>query len=139
MEVIMVSENIVIDECVNRMKILKLDSNIIDDFKSAHKIYVSDLANDNVAEITAYPMFKTFIWKFERAKKVKIYHIVHTESTNTDRTYLLYVSNSRENWKKENRDMKLGYIETYAYEEIRDQKIIGIELNDGKIVNVNNM
>ena len=135
----MIADNVIKDECIKRMKILELDSKIINDFKSDDKIYVSDLANDNIADVIVYPLLKIKILKFEKAKKVKIYHIVHTESQNKDGTYLLYVSHNKENWKNENRDMKLGYIEAYAYEEIREQKIIGIEINDGKIVNVNNM
>lgn len=124
------------NECIKRMKILKLNHKLINDYETDEKIYVTDLANNNVSDVTSYQEIRNLVQYFEQIKKIKIYHIIHIEQKNVDKTYLLYVSRNSNEWKAVKNDIKNGFVEVYSYEEIRDFKTIGVETSGGKILRV---
>lgn len=76
---------------------------------------------------------------FEKNKQGKIYHIISIEGQFRSAVYILYVnSNTKDEWKLEQEDLKRGFAEVSSFEEIikYDNRHIGIEVNDGKIKKV---
>lgn len=124
-------------ECVERLKILKLDSQIIDDFKNNDKIYVTQI-NKDIMEVTHCIEIKELIKSLEEKRKAKIYHIVSTEEELRNVIYLLYTSTNKKEWELEKQDLKRGLTQAFIFEEIiktRDINI-GIKVENGKIKEV---
>lgn len=122
-------------ECINRLKILKFDDKVIEDFKVKDKLYATNMSNKNIVD-TAYNEIIQGIKLFEKTNNVKIYHIVNIETKNNIVVYLLYVKKNKKEWQNEREDLKNGFAEVYSYEEIRKIKHIGIETEAGQVVKV---
>ncbi len=124
-------------ECIERLKILKLDEQIINDFINNNKVYAT-IINGDVIEVTEYNVVSKLMKSFENNKQVKIYHIVSIEEKLKSLVYILYVRNDKKEWKAEREDLKNGFAEVSTFEEVREyrNKNIGIEVNDGKIIKV---
>lgn len=121
-------------ECVARLKILKLDSQIIGNFKNNDKIYVTQI-NKNVMEVTSYLEIKELVKSLEEKRKVKIYHIVSMEGEFKNVIYLLYTSVNKKEWELEKQDLKRGFTQAFILEEtIKTGNLnIGIKIENGKI------
>ena len=124
-------------ECIERMKILKLDEQIIKDFIEHNKIFAT-VINCNLITVTDYKIVTELIKLFELKKQGKIYHIISIEEEFRTRVYILYVSKNKDNWKNEKTDLKNGFAEVATFEETRiyDNRNIGIEVTEGKISRV---
>lgn len=124
-------------ECIERLKILKLDEKIINDFIDDDNVYAT-VMNGNVLEVTKYNIVSKLMKSFEQNKQVKVYHIVSIEEEFKTLVYILFVGNNKDEWKAEKGDLKRGFAEVSAFEEIRkyDNRHIGIEVKDGKVIRV---
>lgn len=125
-------------ECIERLKILKLDEKIIQDFIVEDKLYATNMTNDDTIEVTLYANVKMLVKSFEDNQQVKIYHIINNEKVSNNMVYLLYVDKNKSEWSKEKSDLKRGFAQIYCYRETRDIKHIGIQTNAGKIVKIYN-
>lgn len=126
------------EECIKRLKILKLNNQIIDDFKNNDKVYATIIDGDTI-EVTEHNKVYELMKSFEKNKQGKIYHIISIEGQFRSAVYILYVnSNTEDEWKLEQEDLKRGFAEVSSFEEIikYDNRHIGIEVNDGKIKKV---
>lgn len=81
-------------ECINRLKILKFDEKVIEDFKVKDKLYATNMSNKNIVD-TAYKEVIQGIKIFEKTNNIKIYHIVNIETNNNIIVYLLYVKRNK--------------------------------------------
>ena len=124
-------------ECIERLKILGLDSKIINDFVNDEKVYISSIDGD-IMEATKYDFVSELMKNFEQTKKVKVYHIISIEREMRSTVHILYVSQERSNWKSEKEDLKNGYTEVHTLEEVRvlANRNIGIDVENGKIIKV---
>lgn len=124
-------------ECIERLKLLKLDEKIIQDFIDNDKVYAT-IINGDIIEVTQYEVVSRLMKSFENNKQVKVYHIVSIEEELKSLVYVLYVSNNKDEWKAERGDIRKGFVEVSTFEERRiyDNKAIGIEVNNGKIIKV---
>ena len=122
-------------ECINRLKILKLDEKVIEDFKVKNKLYATNISSKSIVD-TSYNEIMQGIKAFEKTNNIKIYHIVNIETNNNIVVYLLYVKRNKKEWKNERVDLKNGFAEVYSYEENRIFKHIGIETKAGQVVKV---
>lgn len=124
-------------ECIERLKILKLDEHIINDFINKNKVYAT-IINGDVIEVTDYHVVSKLMKSFEKNKQVKIYHIVSIEEEFKTLVYILFVRNNKDEWNAEKGDLRRGFAEVSAFEEIRkyDNRHIGIEVKDGKVIRV---
>ena len=122
-----------IEEATKRLKILKLDENIINDLKNENIIYVSE-ANGNIRKANNKEL--ELINKFEQNEKNKItiFHIIHESTKYADVRYFLYIYGSENDWKLERRDLKLGYALCICYKETKDIHEIGIDTKNGKVM-----
>ena len=126
------------EEFIKRLKILKLNNQIIDDFKNNDKVYATIIDGDTI-EVTEHNKVYELMKSFEKNKQGKIYHIISIEGQFRSAVYILYVnSNTKDEWKLEQEDLKRGFAEVSSFEEIikYDNRHIGIEVNDGKIKKV---
>lgn len=124
-------------ECVERLKILGLDSNIINDFEKDEKVYITSIGGE-ILEATKYDYVYNLMKSFEENWKVKIYHIVSIERKMRDTVHILYVSKAKSKWKTEKEDLKNGNAQTHTLETVRAfmQNNINIETQKGKITKI---
>lgn len=125
------------NECIERLKILGLDSKIINDFEKEGKIYIS-VIDKAILEATQYNYVLNLIKSFEKDWDVKIYHIISVEEKMKDTIHILYVSKDESTWEAEKEDLKNGYAQAHTLKTVRTymQNNIGISLADGKIIKV---
>lgn len=124
-------------ECVDRLKILGLDSKIINDFEEKEKVYISVL-DEGTIEATQYDYVLNLIKSFEKNWNVKIYHVISIAREMRDTVHVLYVSKDKSKWKTEKEDLKNGYIQAHTLETVRAfmQENIEMKIENGKIVKV---
>lgn len=117
-------------ESIRRMKILKLDEKIINDFIKEDILYVSKIQGEiEVANQNQINLVK----EFEKEHKVKIYHIIQLVSKNKSILYFLYVNQKRKYWVQDRKDISLGYIETITVKNLRELRVIGAKIINGKV------
>lgn len=124
-------------ECIERLKILGLDSKIINDFEKEEKVYISVVDRD-ILEATQYDYVLNLIKSFEENWNVKIYHIISIERKMRDTVHVLYVSKDKSKWKAEKEDLKNGFTQAHTLETVRAflHDNIGIKIENGKIIKV---
>ena len=125
------------EEALLRMKILKLHSNIIDEFAIENKLNKSEGLNAILYWLTEEERER--VKKFEEKYKVLVYHVIHTYTTNLGELYdLLYVGNEKEEWRYDRKDLKYGVV--FSRTEVVYDKVnsefgsIGIQSKNGGVV-----
>lgn len=89
------------EECIKRLKILKLDDYIINDFKDNNKVYATIIDGD-IIEVTEDNKVFELMKSFEKNKQGKIYHIISIEGQFRNAVYILYVNNNtKDEWNLE--------------------------------------
>lgn len=129
-------------ECIKRLEILKLDSNVINEFKNNNKVYVSKI-NNSVAEVIFDDDIINLTKFIEQKKTLKIYHII----TMDNKFYILCVHNHKDTWKKEKSELKRGFAEVISFKvvtvsELKDMiekykvEDIGIKMENEKMIKI---
>lgn len=124
-------------ECIKRLKILKLDFKIINEFKDNDKVYVSKI-KDGATEVIFDNDIIDLIKMFEEKQTIKIYHVIVDE----DNIYMLSVHTNKEIWKEEKADLKKGFTAIVSCDIIHEGIVsftateAGIEINNGRIERV---
>lgn len=124
-------------EALLRMKMLKLHSNVIDEFWKENKLNKSEGLNAILFFLTDEE--KKRIKRIEEKYKILVYHVIHTYTTNLGELYdLLYVSNHKEEWEYDRQDIKQGIILSRTeviYDSINSEfGSIGIQSKNGGVV-----
>lgn len=120
-------------ECMERMRLLELDKQAIEDFKNSNIIYVSQIqgkllkANDEQIKL---------IKEIEQKRNIKIYHIIHKKEENTEILCFQFVGNNKHEWRLEKRDIMLGYDGIVLYYTEKGTRYIGIKTGERKILEV---
>ncbi len=125
------------NECIERLKIMKLSSKIIKDYIDKDKIYCTIISENRLLEVTNYAEARLALGSFELNKDKKVYHIISAGYGPNSTIFILYISNNIDEWSKEKSDLKKGFTEVISLKEELCKKIIGIETRDGKVVKVN--
>lgn len=131
--------NPVKEECIKRMKLLKLDKKIINDFSKLDKIYISDI-NTGYSQINE--KIEKLIQDYEKDYKIKIYHVIQNSSQHNNTLFFLYVNCNPNEWKNEKRDIADGFIDALIYKVIitrtifKQKRTIGINMDNGKICKI---
>lgn len=123
-------------ECLNRMEILRLSRQCINAFKRG-KVWESEgigalyEVNDEEQKI---------INNFEKENNAMVYHIIHNKFEFGECYSLLFVSKDEEEWEQERNDLKDGYAFVYVYnkddEWCSEFGSIGIKSQIGGLVRV---
>ena len=123
-------------EAVNRMKLLGLHENAIQDFVNEGKLNLSD--NGFLFWLNESEQNIVDQWQQETGNLV--YHVVKTRTTYGLMYSFFYVSKYEEEWFMDNADLQEGYAVCYVYnaddELSSEYGIIGFEMKFGGIVRV---
>lgn len=107
-------------EALKRMKLLKLHSNVINEFKKEDVVYYSERQNaifDGILYwVSNKPEYVEIIKEFETRHNALVYHAQFTRTTFGDCLTLLYVSQYDEEWEMDEHDLSQTEImHTCAY------------------------
>ena len=126
------------NECVKRMKMLKLHPNVINEFINENKLNRSDGPLGALYWLTEEE--QEIVNKIEENNDMLVYHVIHTFS-NLGETYeLLYVENEEECWEYDRLDLEQGIV--LARTEVLEDEInsefgnIAIESRNGGVVRI---
>lgn len=112
------------EECLKRLRILKLSKDVVKEFKINGKVYCSQPKKET-RELTTEEL--TLVALLEQKENVIVYHTLKIDND----TFYLYVGENPKEWKDEKTDLRLGYA-VGKYFDIID-RTLGIEIQDGKV------
>lgn len=127
----------IVNECLERMEILKLDKSCINAFKNG-KVWESEgigaLYELNEKE-------QAIVDEFENEHKgYKVYHLIHNISNFGELYNILYVGTEKSEWEQEKADLKEDYAFVYVKNIDMDYcsefGTIGIKKNIGGIIRI---
>lgn len=126
------------NECVKRMKMLKLHPNAINEFINENKLNKSEGINAILYWLTDEEKERVKI--IEEKYNLLVYHVIHTFS-NLGETYdLLYVENEKECWEYDRLDIEQGIVlsRTEVVEDDINSEFgsIGIESKNGGVIRI---
>lgn len=117
-------------EAIERMKVLKLSRQIINDFITKNIIYVSNVkGNQEKANDKQMQLVK----QYEEDRQIKIYHITHLKTKSREILYFHYVDNNKDNWKIEKRDLTLGFDDVICYRVSKEFRQVRLKIRQGII------
>lgn len=120
-------------ECMERMRLLELNKQVVEDFKNNDIIYVSQIqgkllkANDEQIKL---------IKELEQERNIKIYHIIYKKEESTEILCFQYVGNNKHEWVAEKSDIMLGYDGIVFYYIEKGTREIGVKVENGKILEI---
>ena len=103
--------NKILDECIKRMQLLKLDKPCIEAFKKG-KVWESECYGA-LYEVTEQE--QSYIDEFEKAHKgCKVYHMIHDKFEFGECYSMLYISNDESEWQDDLDLLSEGYAFVYV-------------------------
>ena len=98
-------------EALERMKLLKLNKNIIKEFEKENVV--------NMSENGGYLYWldsdqQTIVDDFESKHDALVYHVIHDYTQFGELYALLYVSKYKSEWQDEKKELKCGYALAYV-------------------------
>ena len=126
------------NECVKRMKKLKLHPNVINEFINENKLNKSDGPLGTLYWLTEEEQER--VKRIEEKYNVLVYHVIHTFS-NLGETYdLLYVENEKECWEYDRLDIEQGIVlsrtEVVEVDINSEFGSIGIQSKNGGVIRI---
>lgn len=119
-------------EAIERMKLLKLHENAINDFWTFDKVNVSENGGflywlNNKQQMV--------VNKFESDFNALVYHALYNIVYGDEHLALLYVSNNSDDWEKDREDLQNGfpmaYVKNLSCDICSEFGYIGVESNIG--------
>ena len=120
-------------ESIERLKMLKLHKNVIE-----------DLENENTLNRSNGPLGllfwlnekeKQFVREFENKYNVFVYHVIKTNTIDFGFIYdLLYITDEKEYWQEERQRLKVGLALSYTKSQFSESGDIAIEKVNGGLV-----
>lgn len=105
-------------EAIERMKILNLHPNVLNEFKNENKINFSEFNLGILYWADEKQM--QYVKAFEEKYDCIVYHLIHDITSIGELLTMLYVSKNEEEWEEDRGNLKKGY--AYAYvENITDE------------------
>jgi len=126
------------EEALQRMRILKLYSTVLQDFAANEQINYS-FSNFAFLYWLDEDMEKR-VHRFEEEYGYRVYHVIDSRTSIGRMLSYLYVSSNEEEWELDRQDLKDGY--PFVYVENVDNEIlsefgnIGIELRNGGVIRI---
>lgn len=96
-------------EALERMKILKVDENIIKFFENYNIVYKTD-PKGGASQLTDRE--KAIVKKYEDRWNILVYYLIHTSKELGEEYHLLFVAKNKDEWKAEKEDLKEGKVLT---------------------------
>ena len=122
------------EQALERMKLLKIHKNPINEFKNENKINYSEQG----ALYWVENELKEYIENWEKETNSLVYHVIKDYTTFGTLYSLLYVSNNVEEWEDDIQNIKNGCCIAYVYNSTNDYcsefGYIGIEPSIGGVI-----
>lgn len=119
-------------EAIERMKILKLHSNVIRDFREDDKLNMSENGGFLYWLDEAQ---QELVREFEEQNKALVYHVLHNIVGGDEHLAFLYVSDYEEEWEYDREDLlsgyPLAYVKNLSYDIDSEFGSIGVKPNIG--------
>lgn len=121
------------DEAIERMELLQLHKNTIEDFKQSNKLNRSE--NFGTLYWLIYEE-KQMVDTFEKEKAgTMVYHIIKTITQNLEIVYdLLYVTEDREDWSTDREYLQDDLVLSYTITENSEMGFIKIKRLNGGLI-----
>lgn len=101
-------------EALKRIELLQLHPNVIKEFTVYGKVNYSE--NDGYLYwLSNKPEWETFVKEFEKRYKALVYHAEFSRFSFGNCLSLFYVSNHKEEWVRDQKDLKDGYAVCYIW------------------------
>lgn len=101
----------IINECIERMEILKLSKSCINAFKKG-EVWESE-GIGSLYELNDEE--KEMVEKFEKENKCKVYHIIHKWFEFGECYSMLFVNGDIKEWARDKKELKQGYAFSYVF------------------------
>lgn len=122
------------EECIKRMKELKLSNNCIKAFEN-DKIWLSE-GYGALYELEEEEL--EIVNKFESKTNNKVYHVIHDMTEFGELYSLLFVSKNKDEWKEDFEDLKnlcpISYVYNKTYPELSEYGSIMVFPNIGGLI-----
>lgn len=122
-------------EAIERMNMLKLHKNVINDFVQNNKLNVSE---NNGALYWINDKWKSLVEKFEKKHNAVVYHLIHNNVNGDEHLSFLYVSDHPDEWETDREDIKNGCpivcVVNLTYELYFEIGSIGIVQKSGGVI-----
>lgn len=119
------------NETLERMKLLKLHTNVINEFKDENKLNRSEFGLGILYWLTDDEKQLVEDFKNEYEGYI-VYHVIKTNTVDFGVVYdLLYVSPNKEDWLSEREDMKNNIVMSYTVTEFAECGPIQIKMING--------
>lgn len=128
--------DIVKEEAIERMKLLKLHPNIIKEFKDENKLNRSEFGLGILYWLKDEE--KQLVSDFEKKNKdYLVYHVIKTETVDFGTVYdLLYVTPYEDEWSNEREELKDNWIYSYSVTEFAECGPIKIKCINGGLARI---
>lgn len=122
------------DEIIDRMKLLHLHPNVINEFKNERKLNMSVSPLGSLYWLTEDEM--QMVKNFEQEHQdLVVYHILKTFTRDFGIVYdLLYVSNDEEEWETDRKNIKDDLVMSRTLTEFAESGLIKIKCINGGII-----
>lgn len=122
------------EEAINRMQMLQLHQNAINEFRDENKLNRSELGLGILYWLTDEE--KQLVSNFEKTHEgYVVYHIIKTETKDFGTVYdLLYVAPFEDEWEAEREDLKQNLISSYTATQFAECGLIKIKCVNGGLV-----
>lgn len=122
------------DEIIDRMKLLHLHTNVINEFKNESKLNMSVSPLGTLYWLTDDEI--QMVKKFEQEHQgLTVYHILKTFTRDFGIVYdLLYISNDEEEWKTDRENLKDNLIMSFTVTAFAESGLIKIKCINGGII-----
>ena len=128
--------DIVKEEALERMKLLKLHPNIIKEFKDENKLNRSEYGYGILFWLEEHE--QQLVDEFQnKHKDYLVYHVIKTETRDFGTVYdLLYVTPYEDDWTLEREDLKNNLVMSYSVTEFAEFGLIKIRCINGGLARV---
>lgn len=121
------------NEAIERLKMLKVHEDVINDLKNENKLYRSDGSLGILFWLDEEE--KRIVREFEDKYKVLVYHVIKTNTLDFGFIYdLLFITNEKEYWQEERERLKAGIVLSHTKSQFSESGDIGIKNVNGGLV-----
>lgn len=126
------------EEAIQRMRILKLYSTVLQDFAANEQINYSFSNFGFLYPLDHVKAMEERVRRFEKKYGYLVYHVIDNPTSIGRMHSYLYVSSNEEEWEQDRQDLKDGcpivYVENVDDEILSEFGSIGIEPRNGGVI-----
>ena len=123
------------EEALERLNLLKINRNVIEEFKEENILNKSEGILGSLYWLDEKE--EEMVKKYEERWNVVVYHIILTNTINNGRIYdLLFISDEKQYWLEERKRLKQGYVLSHSISQFNESGDIFVENRNGGLVRI---